>query len=266
MSDAWEAGRLRRPRTIAGGDGHPPGPAPLRARMATLFGRSGIIAHEGTLADDGEPLYEEEDLLVTGASEKRRRDFVAGRRCARAALARLGIHDFPLLAGPDRAPLWPGAVVGSITHTEAGTHGYCGAAVAHRRLLAGLGIDAEPRLPLPVELWPRVLDPDEGRLVLAAEQPGVQARLLFSAKEATYKALYPLRGRFLDFSDVHIRFLPGPGCFVAELAGAAQLAAPGPLLLGRFLMDDELLITAVLLPASGSPLAQEWLSLGLVPC
>jgi len=238
----------------------------LPARLVALFGRCGIIAHEGTLADEGEPLYEEEDALVQGASEKRRRDFVAGRRCARAALARLGIFDFPLLAGADRAPVWPGAVVGSITHTEVGAAGYCGAAVAHRRLLAGLGIDAEPRLPLPVELWPQVLNPDEGRTVLAAEQPGVQARLVFSAKEAAYKAIYPLRGRFLDFSDVRIRFLPTPGCFLAELAGSAQPSAPGAQLLGRFLMDQELLVTAVLLPASGSPIAQEWLSPDLVPC
>jgi 4'-phosphopantetheinyl transferase EntD len=177
-----------------------------------------------------------------------------------------GVHDFPLLPGPDRAPVWPGAVVGSITHTEVGTHGYCGVAVAHRRLVAGLGIDAEPRLPLPVELWSRVLDPDEGRAALAAEQPGVQARLVFSAKEAAYKAIYPLYRRFLDFSDLHIRFLATPGCFLAELASSAPLATCGFPLLGRFVMDQELLLTAVLLPPSGSPVAQEWLFPSLVPC
>jgi 4'-phosphopantetheinyl transferase EntD len=218
------------------------------------------------LADDGEPLYEEEYVLVTGASEKRRRDFVAGRRCARAALARLGICDFPLLAGADRAPVWPGAVVGSITHTEAGAHGYCGAAVAQRRLLAGLGIDAEPRLCLPMELWPHVLDPMEKRAVLAARQPGVQARLVFSAKEAAYKATHPLHRRFLDFADVHIRFSSTPGAFVAELASSVSSAVPTSHLLGRFVMDQELIVTAVVLPASGSPLAQEWLSPDLVPC
>ena len=231
-----------------------------------MFGRCGVIAHEASLVDDGEPLYEEEDLLVAGVSEKRRRDFVAGRRCARVALARLGIHDFPLLAGPDRAPVWPGAVVGSITHTEGGAGGYCGAAVAHRRLVAGLGIDAEPRLPLPMELWSRVLDADEGRTVLAAEQPGVQARLIFSAKEAAYKAIYPLQRRFLDFSDMHIRFLATSGCFLAELLSSAPIAPSVSPLLGRFVMDHELLVTAVLLPASGSPVAQEWLFPRPVPC
>jgi len=231
-----------------------------------LFGRSGIIAHEESLAEEGEPLYEEEAALVDRASVKRRRDFTAGRRCARAALARLGIHDFPLLAAADRAPIWPGAVVGSITHTEVGEHGYCAAAVAHRRLLEGLGIDAEPRLPLPVELWPRVLDPEEGRAVLSAEQPGVLARLLFSAKEATYKAVYPLLGRFLDFSDVHIELLPAPGHFEAEIAGVPHPTPAGARLVGRYLMDGELLLTAVFLPARGSPLAQEGLLSDLVPC
>jgi 4'-phosphopantetheinyl transferase EntD len=238
----------------------------LAARLAALFGQSGIVTHETSLGEAGEPLYDEEAALVANFSEKRRREFVAGRRCARRALADLGITDFPLLAGPDRAPLWPGAVVGSITHTEVGAGGYCGVAVAHRRLVAGLGVDAEPRQPLSPELWPRVLDAEEGRAALAAAEPGVWARLIFSAKEAVYKAIYPLCRRFLDFPDVHIQVLPRYGHFLAEFVGAARSIAPAGSLVGRFLADDELLIATVLLPASGSPLAQEGLSLHHVPC
>jgi 4'-phosphopantetheinyl transferase EntD len=94
----------------------------------------------------------------------------------------------------------------------------------------------------------------------------VWARLIFSAKEAVYKAIYPLCRRFLDFPDVHIQVLPRYGHFLAEFVGAARSIAPAGSLVGRFLADDELLIATVLLPASGSPLAQEGLSLHHVPC
>jgi 4'-phosphopantetheinyl transferase EntD len=234
--------------------------------LASLFDPSGIVTHELSLAEEGEPLYDEEAALVVGAVDKRRREFAAGRRGARRALAELGITDYPLLAGPDRVPLWPGAVVGSITHTEAGVGGYCGVAVAHRRLAAGLGIDAEPRLPLPMELWPSVLDLEEKRAALAADEPGVWARLIFSAKEAIYKALYPLCRRFLDFPDVRVQLLPRQGRFLAELVGAARSVAPAGSLVGRFVADHELLLTAVLLPATGLPPVQEGLSPRRVPC
>ena len=203
---------------------------------------------------------------MAGAHGKRRREFAAGRCSAHKALGELGITDFPVLAGPDRAPIWPGAVVGSITHTETRSGGYCGVAIAHRRLVAGLGVDAEPRQPLPADLWPRVLDADEKRAALGAREPGVWARLVFSAKESVYKALSPLCGRFLDFSDVHVKLLPGQGRFVAELVGNARAVAPAVPVLGRLALDQELLLTTVLLPASGSPLAQEGLSLPQVPC
>jgi 4'-phosphopantetheinyl transferase EntD len=244
-------------------------------RLATLFGTPWVVVHEMWFVQDGEghadlaTLYEEEAALVAASVESRRREFVAGRRCARRALSQLGIQDFPLLAGTDRAPIWPGAVVGSITHTVAGGEGYCAVAVAHRRLVASVGLDAEPTAPLPAELWSRVLDPQEQRDARAAAQPGVWARLIFSAKEAVYKALYPLCGRFLDFADVHLDLGPQPGLLQAQLVGAARsLSSPHPLTV-RFTMDDALLVTAVLVPAGGSPLAavtHEVLSDDSVPC
>lgn len=245
------------------------------SRLATLFGTPWVVTRELWFAQDGgaraelEALYEEEAELVASSVESRRREFVAGRRCARRALAELGIHDFPLLAGTDRAPLWPGAVVGSITHTVCRGEGYCAAAVAHRRLMASIGLDAEPCAPLPAELWSHVLDPRERQDARATADPGVWARLIFSAKEAVYKALYPLSGRFLEFEDVHVGPGSQPGRLEANLVGQARSLAPAAPLTVRFTMDDALLITAVLLPATGSSLAaltHEVLSDGSVPC
>src|ERR1041384_4989182 len=53
----------------------------------------------------GTLLPQEEACLSPRAIAKRRREFTAGRVCARAALARLGIRGVPLVAGPDRSPV-----------------------------------------------------------------------------------------------------------------------------------------------------------------
>jgi 4'-phosphopantetheinyl transferase EntD len=237
------------------------------ARLASLFGQPGVITRETTLGEASEPLYNEEASLIAGWADKRRTEFAAARRCARGALAELGITDFPLLPGPDRAPIWPEQVVGSITHTDGVASGYCGVAVASRSLAAGLGIDAEPRQPLPTELWPSILDGEEKRAALESDEPGECARLIFSAKEATYKAVYPTLGRFLDFPDVRIRLLRAQGLFVAELKASVRVIEPaaGPLM-GRFLIDHELILTGVLLPRSTSTTAQVGLSPRAVPC
>ena len=187
---------------------------------------------------------------MAGWVEKRRLEFATARWCARQALAELSITGFPLLPGQDRAPIWPPSVVGTITHTDGCPGGYCGVAVADRSVTSGLGLDAEPRLPLIKELWSQVLDDVEQHEASAAEEPGIQARLVFSAKETTYKALYPTRKRFLEFSDVHIEARPAEGVFLASLVGEAKILCDArQALLGRLVVDEELIITAMVLPA-----------------
>ncbi|HEY3692789.1 MAG TPA: hypothetical protein VGL46_21300 [Pseudonocardiaceae bacterium] len=50
-----------------------------------------------------------------------------------------------MVPGERRKPVWPPGVVGSLTHCT----GYRAAAVAHRRGVLTVGIDAEPHEPLP---------------------------------------------------------------------------------------------------------------------
>ena len=52
------------------------------------------------------PLFAVEASAMSRAVPERRREFVAGRSCARVALARLGAPASPICVGPDRAPVW----------------------------------------------------------------------------------------------------------------------------------------------------------------
>jgi 4'-phosphopantetheinyl transferase EntD len=239
----------------------------MPTRLAGVFQDQGIVTKEVALSSPHEPLLPEEMPAVRNAVEKRRREFAAGRSCARRALVELGFDHFPLLVDKDRAPIWPSSVVGSITHTDGCPHGYCAVAVADRRIAMGLGIDAEPSQPLPLEIWQMVLDDDERWDATHAAKPGVHARLVFSAKETTYKALFPTFGRFLEFSDVHIDLSAQQGVFFAELTEAAKgHGMPEGRLMGRFVIDDDLLVTGMVLPAAGLSLAQEQLSLHYDSC
>jgi 4'-phosphopantetheinyl transferase EntD len=188
----------------------------------------------------------EEEALVRPAVEKRRREFATTRRCARRALANLGIEPVPILSGERGEPLWPRGVVGSMTHC----HGYRCAAVALAGTVASLGIDAEPNAPLPDGTLDVISRPSEQEHVarLRSVRSGTAwDRLLFSAKEATYKAWFPLMRTWLDFGDAEIRFDPETGCFTS------RLMVPGPrigsrtlgVFAGRWLATDALIATAI---------------------
>ncbi|WP_017236974.1 4'-phosphopantetheinyl transferase family protein [Streptomyces sp. SS] len=186
-----------------------------------------VVAVEGYghTALDAE-LYPEEAALVSRAVDKRRREFAAVRVCARRAMAKLGLPPQPVLPGERGAPDWQPGLVGSLTHCD----GYHAAALALSADVASLGIDAEPAAPLPEGVLELVALPAErDRLSrLAAEHPGIPwDRLLFSAKEAVYKAWSPLTGKWLDFSEADVEISVDPG---GRPCGGfrAGLLVPGP--------------------------------------
>ncbi|MGW9494244.1 4'-phosphopantetheinyl transferase family protein [Streptomyces prasinus] len=155
-------------------------------------------------------LYPEEAAVVARAVDKRRREFTAVRSCARRAMEKLGVPPRPVLPGERGAPGWPDGLTGSMTHCA----GYCAAALVRTGDLASLGIDAEVRGPLPEGVMSSVALPEEAERIgrLAVERPGVPwDRLLFSAKEAVYKAWFPLTGKWLDFMEADIELFTGPG-------------------------------------------------------
>lgn len=148
-------------------------------------------------------LFAAELAAIARAGERRRREFVGGRACARAALGLLGVEPLALPAGTDGAPLWPAGIVGSITHKGR----YRAAAVARADALRGIGLDAELDEALPAGVLGRLARPAELETVeaLLAERPGhAWDRLLFSAKEAAVKAVQPLGASGLETTEVQL--------------------------------------------------------------
>ena len=195
-------------------------------------------------------LFPQEAAIVERVSDKRRREFTAGRECARIALGKLGIAPVPILIGERGAPQWPPGIVGSITHCD----GYRAAAVAHASDVAAIGMDAEPDDPLPRGVLDVISLPAErARLAaLAGERPAVcWDRLLFSAKESVYKAWFPLTGRWLGFEDADVTISPD-GTFTARLraglTGPAEAQSPPASFAGRWLAAGGLMLTATAVP------------------
>jgi 4'-phosphopantetheinyl transferase EntD len=194
------------------------------------------------------PLPEEEPLVARSVA-KRRNEFVTVRYCARQALGELGLPPVPILKGDKGEPCWPDGVVGSLTHCE----GFRGAVVGRRAEVRSVGIDAEPHDVLPKGVLAAISLPAE-RTELAGMPGNLHwDRILFCAKEATYKAWFPLTHRWLGFEDAHVTFtVDGSGAAgafssVILIDPAAESGPPLTALAGRWSVRDGLALTAIVM-------------------
>lgn len=194
------------------------------------------------------PLPEEEPLIARSVA-KRRNEFITVRYCARQALGHLGLPPVPILKGDKGEPCWPDGVVGSLTHCE----GFRGAVVGRVADVRSVGIDAEPHAVLPKGVLDAISLPDERRQLGGLPGSAHWDRILFCAKEATYKAWFPLTHRWLGFEDAHITFtVDGSGSagrFDSRILIDPHVESGPPLtaLSGRWSVDDGLVLTAIVL-------------------
>ena len=198
----------------------------------------------------GATLFPEEEAAMARAVAKRRGEFTAGRACARAALAGLGLPATAIVPGQRGAPQWPPGVVGSITHCD----GYRAAAVRPRRDVLTLGIDAEPTAAARRRAGRRRTRRGERAGCRAGRgRPEVRwDRLLFCAKEAVYKAWFPLPPPLARLRGGRDRaFAPDAGSFTARLLVPGPAVGGRPLdgFSGRWLARGGLLLAAIALPA-----------------
>lgn len=179
-------------------------------RDTVLSAAVGAIAPVGTAAAGGPisgiagALWPEEEAAIRGAVSKRHTEFVAGRSCARAALEALGCANQAIPMAPSREPVWPNGFAGSISHSA--TH--CIAVAVNETVQRGIGCDLEPNTPMDPGMRHLILCPEEMRrsdpLLFNGQLAIDFAKLVFAAKEAAFKAHFPLTRRFLDFQDAKV--------------------------------------------------------------
>jgi 4'-phosphopantetheinyl transferase EntD len=202
------------------------------------------VAVESVDLDDTRfALYEVEERTVSRAVRKRQVEFSAGRHCARLAMTKLGYTACAIPQDSDRSPIWPHGLVGSITHCA----GYCAAAVAVSKLFRSLGMDAESVDAASWSLAPQILTETELRWIesLPSTTWTKWLTLIFSAKEAAFKAIYPLEKRILDFRDATVAIDVRQGTFAAEITlKEASTPAGTRIVPGAFCIDGVRVYTA----------------------
>jgi 4'-phosphopantetheinyl transferase EntD len=194
-------------------------------------------------------------LISPQVGNTRRQQFQCGRAAARQALTALGLETAAILQGRSREPIWPAGVVGSITHND----GWAAAVVAHSRACAGIGLDLETR---PNYLEPAVYD----QVCLAGERQWVDGaatareRLtriiaLFSAKEAIFKAVYPMEYEFFGFHDADLAWDESSQSFMGRLTRAVGGLPAGHLLRVRCERVDGSIMSGTCITRQGASAA-----------
>ena len=148
-------------------------------------------------------------------SAKKLMRWVRGRKAAYAALKRLGCERPPDVGqGNGGEPVWPSGICGSITHCEPWS-----VVVAMRSSSeTSLGIDMENTARISdLEICSLVCRNSERDWVLDSNDPHARLCMIFSAKEAMFKCLYPRCRRYIDFKEVELLWCADRSCFEAVL-------------------------------------------------
>lgn len=209
-----------------------------------------VIAVVATAQDCREPLLPAEARHVAARRMRPQRaaEFRAGRACARQALSRLGLADWPLLPAVTREPQWPAGIVGSITHSGS----YCAAVVASAHRCAGLGIDVEAIARVGADLAPAICT--RGELADIAGSAGRELPLAawFSAKESVFKAVFPATRIAFEPSDIAITFDRRGRSFRASAPRRPRLDAICARVDGRYALAGTHVMTTAWLDRGGA--------------
>ena len=172
-------------------------------------------------------LLPEEARALPARQPAARRESGTARALARQLLALEGVDAVPIGRSPTGAPLWPAGFTGSLAHDDE----MAAAAIARKTGISSLGIDVEPAEPLPGDIAAIVTMPGD---VLTGVDARLATRILFSAKEATYKAVHPLDGEILGYEHIS-----------ADLSQGEALAANGRRVRLCFCLSPRIVVLAV---------------------
>ncbi|MEZ9438848.1 4'-phosphopantetheinyl transferase family protein [Vibrio atlanticus] len=140
-------------------------------------------------------------IAIAQSVDKRKAEYFAGRYLVARELQNLGFSHQPLEQNVDRSPRLPNDVIGSISHSDdIAAVGVLPSSNANRE---NIGIDIQQRISSEIcdDIENMVVTVQEVDLVVKYGLTRTEAvTLLFSAKEAIYKALARFVRRGLDFN------------------------------------------------------------------
>jgi 4'-phosphopantetheinyl transferase EntD len=195
--------------------------------LAPTWVSTGVRVIDVTDVDDLRP---GERAVVAGAVDQRQAEFATGRALLRQLI---GDH-IEIGVGPDRRPLLPLGVIGTLAHDRE----YAVAAATTRTTCGALGIDIEPFA---------VFTPEEARTILCHDERHIDPHLAFVLKEAVYKAWSWSGGRLLDHDEVVLDVDESRQRFTAVVrAGPATFA-------GRYVEVEGRRLALVITEGTGTP-------------
>jgi enterobactin synthetase component D len=175
-------------------------------------------------------LADEERAYLETLSPMRKPSWLAGRIALHEALQDLRLDHGPILTTTRGAPELPDGAIGSISHKQTLAVGLA----RPKQDSLHIGIDIEPVPPLPTEpgwsqrpdISSRVLTSDELAALAAIPESSRRRHvvLCFSLKEALYKAINPLVGRYVSFKEATV--VPAPDGSVAVTLTLKQQEGP----------------------------------------
>lgn len=170
-------------------------------------------------------LLPEEARSLPARQPAMRRASGAARWIAHRLLADIGCNDAAIPRALSGAPVWPDGMIGSLAHDD----DMAVAAVAPVGHIVSLGIDIEPALALPDDILALVATPADRT---DAADRHLAGRILFAAKEAVYKAVYPLDREILGYEDIAVDLNTGSATTkTGRRANLAYCAAPSVVVL-----------------------------------
>ncbi|MGA8230381.1 MAG: 4'-phosphopantetheinyl transferase superfamily protein [Candidatus Acidiferrales bacterium] len=161
-------------------------------------------------------LHPQEAALISPSTvAAKRTSFTLGRNAAAQTLRAIGIDPAPpVLQGKGKNPLWPEQAVGSITHCEPWT--ICVAAKGSAAKALGVDLEDVRRVQNP-DIGEVICTRSEMEWIAGSEDQLGSLIMVFSAKEAMYKAYYPFCRRYFDFTDAELAWDLAMGGFRGHL-------------------------------------------------
>lgn len=187
--------------------------AALSIAMAEMAPPGVALACRLIRPGDENRLLPEESRSISARQPAARRASGAARSAARTLFSSRGITGAVIPRAASGEPLWPAGFSGSLAHDEQM------AVAALSAGIAAIGIDVEPAEPLPPEIAAVVRTPGD---VTGGIDPTLADRLLFSAKEAVYKASFPLDRQILGYEHIAVDLANAKG--VTSLGRRARLS------------------------------------------